>query len=563
MATNSGTSQAQGLSDARVFAFDTEANPWQAPFIEDFRSREVLGSGAFGSGKTRALTEKGLLFSIVYPGNRGLFARKTYSSLVNTTMETLFNEVLPESWVYDHNRSRHLLKIQSPFYPAAYCDACGFETDDDSPHERAVECPACESTTLDAVPLSEIYYDGLNTSATSDIPEKVKSLELGWVGVDEGTEITESAWSGLAARLRLEKLGNPYVPNLPTRQIFSATNPDSPGHWMYKRFFERGVGAVYESSTFDNLDNLPDDYLPTLRQQYGEDSTEAQRFIEGDWVGYEGMVYDEFSEATHVIEPLDVPEVLGDGWEVRNPDELRATADARADGSFVGDPSSPSEYQPARVVPPQKTPVVLAVDWGYRPDPCVVQFWARTSTHGWVLYRELFRTRTLPDDMAAEAMDRMAAHEVGNVKAVYADHDSGDREDWREGAQRWAEERATTDGVDASDVPDWRRLRTTNAVKNIDSGIKQVKREMRIQGDGDRPGIHFVRGALAHAPDSHLTRDESPTTTLDEIRQYGYEDADSGTPQSTENHGMDAMRYLVKTHDKKGSSGWGTAVIKS
>lgn len=552
---SASSSTDDSLSDASaVYAFDTNQNPWQTAFIEDTDHREIIGSGAFGSGKTRAVTEKGILLSTAYPGNRGGFFRNTYTSLVNTTMETLFNEVLPASWVVNHNHSRHLIEIQSPLYPAAYCGTCGFETDEYIGN-ATVRCPDCTSTALTPVPTSEIYYDGLNTTGDKDIPEKVKSLELGWAGVDEATEITESAWSGLAARLRLEDLGNPYVPKLPVRQIFSATNPDNPGHWLHKRFYDKGVGRVYESSTHDNLQNLPDDYLDTLYQQYGRETAEARRYIQGEWVGYTGLVYSEFRESIHLINPLEVEEMLGDGWNVRNMDELRANQRERADSNPVGDPSRPGRYTPARIYPADDVPIYLAVDWGYRPDPCVVQWWALHPSFGFVLYRELYQTRELPSDMAHLAMDYMSDTEYGNVKRVYADHDSGDRADWMDGVREWIDE---TDATSRNP----QRLRTTSAVKDVDAGIKRVKKVMRPD-ENDRAELYLIRGALAHQPDSNLTRDELATNTLMELRRYGYESSDSDRPQSTENHGMDAMRYCVYSHYKKGSAGTGAAVVRS
>lgn len=552
------TPPSEEFEGATVYGF--EPLPWQDGFIHS-NAKEVLGSGAFGSGKSRALGERAALLSISYPGNKGLLARNTFASLQNTTLDTLLTEVIPNSWVVDElsNKQKHVYAIQSPLYPAAYCEHCGFETDY-RVHGETVWCPDCETTPLTAVPVSRIYYEGLQSTDAGEIPEKVLSLELGWVGLDEAKDISHKAYKALIGRLRLTDLNNPYVPKLPLRTIFSATNPADPNHWLYERFYEEGRGEKFESTTEDNLQNLPGDYLETLREQYGTDSAEAQRYIMGQWRGYTGNVYDEFRESVHVIEPLDVPEVLGEDWTVANAEELR---DQEAEtSSQVGNPKEIGAYTPARIVPPEDVPIVLSVDWGYRPDPLVVQQWAATETHGYVLYREHFKTRTLPDDMAREVLERMAVHEADNVRRTYADHDSGDRQDWLEGARTWVEERLQEEDVSPSDLPEWRRLQTTAASKSIKSGIKEIRRLMRPDSN-DRAGLHFIRGARAHQIDRHLAQDSKPGSTLGEIRGYGYESDESEEPQDSNNHGMDSMRYMGYSEKKKGRDGWGTSVIKS
>lgn len=554
-------SKAMGSSDfegATVYGF--EPLPWQDGFIHS-NAKEVLGSGAFGSGKSRALGERAALLLISYPGNKGLLARNTFASLQNTTLDTLLTEVVPTSWIVDElsNKQKHVYAIQSPLYPSAYCDHCGFETDY-RVHGETVWCPECETTHLTAVPASRLYYEGLQSTDAGEIPEKVLSLELGFVGLDEAKDISEKAYKALIGRLRLTGLNNPYVPKLPFRTIFSATNPADPNHWLYERFYEEGRGEKFESRTADNLANLPGDYLETLREQYGTESAEAERYIEGQWRGYTGNVYDEFRESVHVIEPLDVPEVLGEDWEVANAEDLRDQESETS--SQVGNPKNIGEYVPARIIPPEDVPIVLSIDWGYRPDPLVVQQWAATETHGYVLYREHFKTRTLPDDMAVEVMERMAVHEADNVRRAYADHDSGDRQDWLEGARTWVEDRLQEEGVSPDGLPEWRRLQTTAASKSIKSGIKEIRRLIRPD-ENDRAGLHFIRGARAHQIDRHLANDSKPGSTLAEIRGYGYESDESEEPQDTNNHGMDAMRYMGFSEKKKGRDGWGTAVIKS
>jgi len=546
------------FGSATVYGFDPL--DWQHGFIHS-TAREVLGSGAFGSGKTRALGERVGTLLIGYPGNKGLLARNTFAALQNTTLETLLGEVIPDSWIVEElsNKQKHVIAVQSPLYPAAYCRECGFETDY-VVHGETVWCPSCDTAPLEAVPASRLYYDGLQTTSVGDIPEKILSLELGFVAVDEVKDIEEGAWKALNGRLRLQDLNNPYKPELPYRSIFGATNPADPNHWLHRRFYDEGRGEVFESATTDNLGNLPDGYLENLHDQYGADTAEAERYIKGQWRGYTGNVYEEWRDSIHIIEPLDVAETLGDGWRVSNAEELEEREAATS--SQVGNPKRRGQYTPARVYPPEDLPLLLSVDWGYRPDPTVVQWWAITERHGYVLYRELFKTRQLPDDMARLAMDHMAAHEVDNIRRVYADHDSGDREAWLDGAREYVEERIESGEVSASEAPEWRRLQTTAASKNREKGVYEIKRLIRPD-ENNRAGLHIVRGARAHQKDQLLANNDKPGSTLQELRGYGYESEESDNPQDYNDHGMDATRYLGYSEKKNGRDGWGTAVIKS
>lgn len=549
-------------SQGRVWAFDATRIPWQKEFVES-TAREVMADGAFGSGKTRALGEKMYTNLVLYPGNRGLLARKTFSSIENTTLQTFLEEVVPDEHIVGTNKHRHLVQVQSPLYPTAHCAACGWETSAMVPVKRREyvleQCPDCQADAMRWTPPSELYYEGLATSGSrpGEMPEKIAGMNLGFVGVDEAIEITEKDWEMLQGRLRLSDLGNKYVRTLPFRQIFCVTNPDTPTHWLHRRFIDRGVGTRISSSTEDNPFNPPD-YLDRLRRQFA--GADFDRFVEGQWVGRTGLVYSDFTDGSHVIEPLAAHEVLGEGWGV--PEGHRDALQQRQDDTSVqtGDPSDAQEYLHHRITPPEGTQVYLSVDWGYRPDPLVIQWWALTETHGWVLYREWFQTRTLPGDAAEAAVQQMAPHELRNVQAVYADHDSGDRQAWVEGAQ----EALLAQYPDAEARPNWHRLRTTNAKKDRLDGVKHVMKRMRPTADG-RPGVHFIRGSRCHSPDHHLVTDDRPTCTLQEIRGYGWQGDEQEDPQDGNDHGMDSMRYCLYTHHRKGrrQNDSGPAVFKS
>lgn len=228
--------------------------PKQLDFVKD-SSREVLYSGSWGAGKTRGLCEK-LLIHANIPGNRVGLCRKTLVSLKATTLKTLLDgdgdlpPVLPKG-SYVHNKSDCTIKLLGA---------------------------------------GEIYYFGL------EYPEKIGSLNLGCVAVDEGVDLTEPDWLMLLGRCRNTAD--------PIRQIFSACNPGPPSHFLAKRFglaegHQPAPGtSVYRTNSQDNF-FLPKDYVDYLDSLTG---TARQRYRDGLWVGFDGLVYSGFDRAVHVKE---------------------------------------------------------------------------------------------------------------------------------------------------------------------------------------------------------------------------------------------------------------------
>jgi len=229
---------------------DVELLPKQWDFVRS-DVREVLYSGAFGAGKTRGLCHK-LLTHAVVPGNRVGLCRKTYADLRATTLKTLLQEegdlppVLPEG-TYLHNKSEHTIQMQGG---------------------------------------GEIFYFGF------DSPLKRGSLNFGAVGIDEGIELDEDEYTMLLGRIRNTAAA--------VRQIFTATNPGPPTHFLFERFIDR-PHAERQLIQTNSLENpyLPDDYIALLKSFTG---TSYDRYVMGNWVGFEGLVYDSFDRDKHVIE---------------------------------------------------------------------------------------------------------------------------------------------------------------------------------------------------------------------------------------------------------------------
>lgn len=443
---------------------DWEFSGHQLEFMNSL-SGEVMLSGSFGSGKTRAICMKGVLLSLMYPGNRGLLVRKFYNTMATSTLWTLLRPkgdlppVLPPELIIDHHKTNHIIEID---------------------------------TGVPGKP-SYIFYSGL------DDPAKLGSFaDVGWIGIDEGTETSEDDWSQLSGRLRH---------NVPFHQLFTATNPDSPQHYLYRKFYDRydmprkdkNVHCIESNSLMNKW--LPPAYIERLNRLTG---VYYDRFVLGKWVAFVGQIYDIWNKDEHVIPAFDIP---GDWGRI------------------------------------------ISIDFGFT-NPSVVQWWAiapkdydyvgtdgvrrMVPSGGMVLYREIYKTRVLNNDLAD-----WVKKETGSEKVVatVTDWDAQGREAF------------TNAGIVVQP-----------ALKSVETGIQSAYSRMRLEHSIEipTPRLLVFENSLCHAPDDALYEAKRPTRTQEEIplyRRHTLEGAGVGganrveLPIKKDDHGCDAMRYAAMAVD--------------
>jgi phage terminase large subunit len=218
------------------------------------------------------------------------------------------------------------------------------------------------------------------------------------------------------------------------------------------------------------------------------------RLRHGQWAAAEGLVYDSFDPAVHFRKPMGMP--------------------------------------------PKEWTRYWAVDFGFN-NPFVCQMWAQDHDGRLYLYREIYCTGRLVEDHARQllALVKRGDGHTPDVMphAIICDHD--------------AEDRATLE----------RHLGrgTTAATKTVSDGIQAVQARLKVRQDG-QPGLYLCRDALAER-DMVLSDAHRPDCTNAEILDYIWDPAaapgNTGkreTPLKQNDHGMDAMRYLVAYFDIRG-----------
>jgi len=306
--------------------------------FRDKASSEILMSGAAGTGKSVAALMLVHLACLENPGMRALLARKTHASLTASTLVTFRSKVAAEAL------AAGLLK----FYGGSAQEPASFRYKNGS----------------------VVVVGGL------DRPSRLLSTEYDVVFIDEAIEVTEEDLDTIVTRLRNGRWSR--------QLLLMATNPGAPTHHLKKRV-DAGRCRILYSKHEDN----PRMHDGTDWTQYGREylarldtltGARYQRMRNGLWVSSEGIIYEGFDPAIHVIDRFDTPQ--GATWWV-------------------------------------------TVDFGFN-HPFVAQIWWEDGDGRLYLFKEIFKTGVLVEDHARQLKSALEQLKI-RPRAVICDHDAEDR----------------------------------------------------------------------------------------------------------------------------------------
>lgn len=326
-----------------------------------------------------------------------------------------------------------------------------------------------------------------------DDPDKVMSTEYDVIFIQEATEVTEDDWEACTSRLR-----NGVVS---FQQLIADCNPDRETHWLNQRCIA-GRTHMLHSRHEDNPIYFDDAGVITERgRSYIEgvlDQLTGVRYLrlrKGIWAAAEGLVYEAFDPTVHVIESMPA------GWETW-----------------------------------QRW---WSVDFGYS-NPFVLQCWAEDGDGRLYLYREIYMSGRLVEDHA-RTIRKLVQRRDGTwleprPRSIVCDHNAEDRATLERhlGMSTTAAKKAPTAGQ--------RGL----------VGLQQCEARFAVQPD-KRARVFFLRDCTVEI-DKRLRDQKLPTSTVEEIPGYVWP-PDARSPDQREHpvkkddHGMDAMRYLVAERD--------------
>lgn len=322
--------------------------------------------------------------------------------------------------------------------------------------------------------------------AGMDKSSRIMSSEYDVIYVQEATELTEDDWEALTTRLRNNVI--------PYQQLIADCNPAQPTHWLKVRS-DLGKTKFLHSRHEDN---------PVL---FTETTNSDGRVIHSMTTG--GRAY---------MTKLD--NLTG----VRH-QRLRKGLWVAAEG-LIYEEWNPSVHLIDRFEPSADWTRWWSIDFGF-VNPFVCQLWAEHEGKLF-MYKEVYYTRRLVEDHAQSVLTLVRGPDgwiEPKPRAIVCDHD--------------AEGRATFEKAVG--------LSTSPAHKKVLEGIQAVQQRLKDQR------LFIMRDSRVSDPDQELVDAKKPTCTAEEVPGYvwdtGAGKAPKEQPLKADDHGCDAMRYLVAEVD--------------
>lgn len=305
---------------------------------EVYRTHQsLIISGPAGTGKTLPTLLWLHLMMLDYPGTKALVVRKVARTLAGTTLATFREKVAPEAI------AAGLVEFfsGSPKEPASYRYANG----------------------------SRIVVGGL------DEPQKIMGAEVSVIVIDEAIETTARDINMLRTRLR-----GAAPTAYPHYRMILLTNPGPPAHHLKAG----GMRMLYSVHKDNPSLYQGGQWTVEGRRYLGElellTGVQRERLLYGRWAAAEGVVWDAFDPAVHIIDSFDVPE----SWS-----------------RWVG------------------------IDFGYTA-PFTALLFAEDGDGRLYLMREWVRSQMIVEDHARVIRERLLAGQP-RPRAFITDHDAEDR----------------------------------------------------------------------------------------------------------------------------------------
>ena len=396
---------------------------------------EVLIEGPAGTGKTRAVLEYINWLCEEYPGIRVLLYRKTRTSMSESVLVTWEEKVLWDG------------------HPARTGDA-------QRNTRQHYKYPNG----------SHVVVGGMDNS------DRIMSTEYDVAACFEATEVTQEDWEKVSSRLRNNVM--------PWQQAIADCNPGSQYHRLNQRA-NQGLMTRLLSRHTDNP-SVTEQYLERLKALKG---ARYDRLFKGLWVSEEGLVYDCFDPATHIVKKQDLACEMK--WHF------------------------------------------ASVDWGYRAPGCC-QVWGVDGNHNLYRVAEVYRVEKPYEWWADVIADLHAEFNLTAVVCAPAEPRSIDMLNDRLGA------------------PGGRSVErlARKADNDIMAGLDMVRWALEPEG-GKAPRMMFVSNSLRHGRDPKLTEAMAPCCSEEEFPGFVWYKQQDGKPvkempdPACPDHALDCVRYAA------------------
>ena len=215
--------------------------------------------GGYGSGKTWVGALLGTTLCLRYPGIIGLVGAYTFNLVRDTTLQMYFKHLDNLNIRYTYNKQENIL-----YFPNG----------------------------------SLIYFRHF------DDPECFKSLTVGFIEIEECSQIPQSVFDDLHGRLRqpIEPIwGDKFI-----YRMFGHTNPQGPKGWI-NEYFKKNPKKNYRRVMAPTTENiyLPKDFVEGLRELY-DDKNFSIKVLGNDDNTITNLVVKNFNSDTQVVDNINI-----------------------------------------------------------------------------------------------------------------------------------------------------------------------------------------------------------------------------------------------------------------
>jgi len=241
--------------------------------IRDNGIKELASFGAFGSAKSYIIMLCTISICLNYPKTQWLYARATYPQLEDSVIRQFIEAFPEENFEYKYRIQKREARFDNG---------------------------------------SIIMFRAF------DVDTKILSNQYHGASICQAEEIPFEFYAQLWGRLRLLSNG------MPRNIMLLEGNPAE--CWCKKKYKQRPIPEdtfFMESTSYDNP-YLPKDYIKKLMQEMPD--FWIRRYVFGEWSNFDEMVFSEFNESIHIIDPVPIEKawqkVNGFDYGWRNPSAI-------------------------------------------------------------------------------------------------------------------------------------------------------------------------------------------------------------------------------------------------
>ena len=244
--------------------------------------------GGFGNGKTAILGVKSLDIALNYENARCLIGRATRPKLNDSTRKEILKWT-PKDWIKKEPTDRdNTLYLQNG-------SALEFRHVRQEGKGKGEETSNLLSNTYDSIAIDQLDDPEFNHKDFMDLVGRLRGTAR-YRGDDPTMPRKGPQWLMFGANPTrnwlFRQLVNPYFIYMKTGIITS--------NLLYDADSKHCLIDIFSASSMENAHNTGEGFLQLMKASFK--GSMYKRYVLGDWGSYEGLIYPEFSELTHVLD---------------------------------------------------------------------------------------------------------------------------------------------------------------------------------------------------------------------------------------------------------------------